>query len=69
MKARKILAKAISSPANIRFGEMQRLAEAFGFQLIRVSASHHIYGRPDLAEQVNFRKWAARQNRIRFDNF
>jgi predicted RNA binding protein YcfA (HicA-like mRNA interferase family) len=53
MKARKILGKALSSPANVRFGEMQRLAESFGFRLIRVSGSHHIYGRSGLAEQIN----------------
>ena len=53
MKARRILDKAIASPANIRFGDMQRLVTAFGFRLLRVSASHHIYGRAGLAEQIN----------------
>ncbi|MGD0541687.1 MAG: type II toxin-antitoxin system HicA family toxin [Tepidisphaeraceae bacterium] len=32
------------------------LAEAFGFRLLRVSGSHHIYGRPGLAEQVNLQE-------------
>ena len=53
MKPRKILAKAIASPANIRFGDMQQLVESFGFKLQRVSGSHHIYARPGLAEQLN----------------
>jgi predicted RNA binding protein YcfA (HicA-like mRNA interferase family) len=53
MKPRKILAKALSSPANLRFTEMQRLVEAFGFRLLRVTASHHIYGRPGTPEQIN----------------
>lgn len=53
MKSQKILAKAIASPSNLRFGDMQRLAEAFGFRLLRVSGSHHIYGRAVLAEQIN----------------
>ena len=56
MKPRKILAKALGSPANIRFTEMQRLVEAFGFRLLRVSASHHIYGRAGLNEQINLQE-------------
>jgi hypothetical protein len=32
---------------------MQRLVEAFGFRLLRVSGSHHIYGRSGIAEQLN----------------
>jgi predicted RNA binding protein YcfA (HicA-like mRNA interferase family) len=56
MKVRKILAKAISSPANLRFAEMQRLAEAFGFRLLRVTGSHHIYGRPATPEQINLQE-------------
>ena len=53
MNPRKILAKALASPANVRFGDMQRLVKAFGFRLLRVSASHHIYGKPGIAEQLN----------------
>jgi len=56
MKPRKILAKAISNAANLRFGEMQRLAESFGFTLLRISGSHHIYGRVGIAEQVNLQE-------------
>ena len=56
MTPRKILAKALSSPANVRFAQMQRLVEAFGFRLLRVSASHHIYGRAGLREQVNLQE-------------
>ena len=56
MKRRKILAKVLASPANVRFTEMQRLVEAFGFRLLRVSASHHIYGRAGLDEQLNLQE-------------
>jgi hypothetical protein len=56
MKPRKLLAKVLASPANIRFAEMQRLVEAFGFRLLRVSASHHIYGRSGLNEQINLQE-------------
>ena len=53
MQARKILDKAIAGTANVRFGDMQWLAVAFGFQLLCVSGSHHIYGCPGLVEQIN----------------
>jgi predicted RNA binding protein YcfA (HicA-like mRNA interferase family) len=53
MNARKILAKVLASPGNVRFAEMQRLLDAFGFRLLRVSGSHHIYARPGLREQIN----------------
>jgi hypothetical protein len=56
MSPRKILGKVLASPANIRFVEMQRLVEAFGFRLLRVSASHHIYGRAGMTEQLNFQE-------------
>jgi len=56
MTPRKILAKALSSPANLRFAEMQRLVEAFGFRLLRVAGSHHIYGRAATATQINLQK-------------
>lgn len=32
---------------------MRDLVEAFGFVLLRVSGSHHIFGRGDVLEQVN----------------
>jgi hypothetical protein len=52
MNPQEILAKVLASPANIRFSDMQRLVEAFGFRKLRVSGSHHIYGRAALAEQL-----------------
>jgi hypothetical protein len=33
--------------------EMRRPVEAFGFQLLQVSGSHHIYARLGLREQIN----------------
>jgi len=56
MTPRKILAKVLASPANVRFADAQRLVEAFGFRLLRVSASHHIYGRSGLNEQLNLQE-------------
>jgi predicted RNA binding protein YcfA (HicA-like mRNA interferase family) len=35
---------------------MRRLVEAFGFELLRVSGSHHIFGHPDFPEQLNLQE-------------
>ena len=52
-RAGELLQKAIRSPASLRFGEMVRLAEAFGFREARQQGSHHIFIRPDVKELVN----------------
>ncbi len=56
MKKRKLLRDALTSPNNLRFGEMVALAEAFGFRLSRASGSHHIYIHPRVAELVNLQE-------------
>ena len=52
-KATELLQQATRSPASLRFGEMVRLAEAFGFREARQQGSHHIFVRPDVKELVN----------------
>jgi len=42
MNKRKLLLKVLSGSKNIRFADMMKLAEAFGFRLSRVEGSHHI---------------------------
>lgn len=42
--------------ANIRFRDAQRLAEGFGFRLIRVRGAHHIYRHPDLPAIINLQE-------------
>ncbi len=56
MKPRKLLQKALSSPANLRFDEACTLARAFGFHLSRVSGSHHIFARQGVRELVNLQE-------------
>lgn len=41
---------------NVRFAPFCRLVEAFGFQLKRVSGSHHIFSHPDITEAVNIQE-------------
>jgi predicted RNA binding protein YcfA (HicA-like mRNA interferase family) len=56
MKPRKLLQKALSSPASLRFEEACALARAFGFHLSRVSGSHHIFARRKVRELVNLQE-------------
>lgn len=56
MKAQKLLRKALSSPANLRFEEACALARAFGFRLARISGSHHIFVHPNVRELINLQE-------------
>lgn len=56
MKPRKILEKILAGSRNVRFADMQRLLEAFGFTLARTSGSHHIFAHPDVPELVNLQE-------------
>ena len=42
--------------ANVRFGEMVRLIQAYGFRQGRVHGSHHIFVHPDVPEFVNLQE-------------
>jgi predicted RNA binding protein YcfA (HicA-like mRNA interferase family) len=53
MNSRKLLGKALNSPQSLRFSEVLKLAKAFGFQLDRISGSHHILRRAGIPELVN----------------
>ncbi len=56
MKLRKILEKARNNPANVRFSDMFRLVEGFGFILDRVDGSSHIFVRSGIVELVNLQR-------------
>ncbi len=56
MNPRKILRKVLAGSRNIRFSEIRALAEAYGFHLVRVSGSHHIYAHPEVDELLNFQR-------------
>ena len=53
MKKRKLLAKALNAPQNLRFADLCSLAEAFGYRLDRVNGSHHIYVHPQADRPLN----------------
>lgn len=43
MKPRKLLQRLQTSQTNVRFADLERLARAMGFALVRQSGSHRIY--------------------------
>ena len=46
MRPRKVYEKILAGSRNVRFENLCRLAEGFGFQRDRISGSHHIYRHP-----------------------
>jgi predicted RNA binding protein YcfA (HicA-like mRNA interferase family) len=53
MKPCKILEQILAGSLNVSFRDFCKLVEAFGFQLSRVSGSHHIFIHPNVRELVN----------------
>ena len=53
MKPRKTLEKILGGSRNIRFEDMRRLVEGFGFKLARINGSHHIFVHASVSELVN----------------
>ncbi|MDY7091573.1 MAG: type II toxin-antitoxin system HicA family toxin [Acidobacteriota bacterium] len=57
MKPWKLLKRLVRSDLqNVSFADLQRLVEAFGFALVRVSGSHHIFSHPGVPELVNLQE-------------
>ena len=50
---RKTLQRILAESKNIRFSDMIRLVDGFGFRLSRTEGSHHIFVHPDITELVN----------------
>lgn len=54
MRPGKLLRRiAAGNYANVRFLDLARLLGACGFELVRVSGSHHIFAHPDVPSLVN----------------
>lgn len=53
MNRRKLLEKILAGSKNVRFDDMVKLVEGFGFRLSRVNGSHHIFVHPAVRELVN----------------
>lgn len=53
MNNKKLLERILAGSKNIRFNDFVGLVNAFGFELQRVSGSHHIFARSDVPELLN----------------
>lgn len=53
VKTSKLYERARNNPADVRFADFIRLAEAFGFVFIRQSGSHRIHRHPNVRERLN----------------
>jgi hypothetical protein len=54
MDERKLLKRlARGDAANVAFGDLCALAEALGFELRRVSGSHHVFAHLDIPQPIN----------------
>ncbi|MFQ5551053.1 MAG: type II toxin-antitoxin system HicA family toxin [Gemmatimonadales bacterium] len=47
------LEKARNNPRGLKFAELQKLAECFGYEHSRTSGSHHIYKHVDVKAVLN----------------
>ena len=57
MKRRRLLRRLSEGGVrNVAFTDLVDLMEAFGFQLARVSGSHHIFTHPDIPELLNLQE-------------
>ena len=57
MNPKNLLRKlAQGSLHNVHFADMKTLVEAFGFRLLRVAGSHHVFGHPSVVELVNLQE-------------
>ena len=56
MKPRKTLERILAGSKNLRFSDVTRLAEAFGFRLARTSGSHHIFIHAAIPELLNLQE-------------
>jgi len=56
LNSQKLLRKVLSGSKNIRFAEIMKLAEAFGFCLSRTAGSHHIMVHPDVPQPLNLQE-------------
>ena len=54
MNRRRLLAKLTRGAVhNVDFLEMVNLIEGFGFRLVRINGSHHIFGRAGIPKSIN----------------
>jgi predicted RNA binding protein YcfA (HicA-like mRNA interferase family) len=68
-KKQKLLKKALSGSKNFSFKDFVTLVEAFGFQLDRISGSHHIFIHPNLPDIVNIQNAKGKAKPYQLEDF
>jgi predicted RNA binding protein YcfA (HicA-like mRNA interferase family) len=53
---RKILQRILAGSKSVRFYDMMKLVEGFGFRLSRTEGSHHIFVHSDIPEPLNLQE-------------
>lgn len=54
MNRRRLLRRLTQGAVNnVAFDDMVNLVEGFGFQLVRITGSHHLFTHPDIVELIN----------------
>ena len=67
---RDLLIRRLSvSPHNLRFEEFVHIIEAFGFRLLRVRGSHHMFRHPALPTLVNIQSRRGRAKAYQVRDF
>jgi hypothetical protein len=56
MKPRRTLERILAGSKDVRFADLVRMVEAFGFRLSRVRGSHHIFTCAGVPELVNIQE-------------
>lgn len=63
------LKKVLGKTENTRFGEMVALAEAYGFQLMRINGSHRIFKHPSMTELLNLQNYRGKAKAYQIRQF
>ena len=50
---RKLFQRIVNNPRNVRFETLTMLATSFGFKLVRIQGSHHIFSHSQIDEIIN----------------
>ena len=52
-KRQKLFQRLLNNSNNFTFDDLVSVVESFGFKLVRINGSHHIFQHPALSEQIN----------------
>jgi predicted RNA binding protein YcfA (HicA-like mRNA interferase family) len=50
---KRLLSRLLAGSRNVSFSDFQGLVEGFGFRLVRIRGSHHIFSHPDIPDKLN----------------